>query len=340
LRQRRPPTLLLTCLALAACRPTPGSPPAASAQAPAGVGLRELPFPAAAGSGEVNLAATADGRVLAAWLEPRPGEAHALRFSELATGHWSEPRTITSGRDLFVNFADFPSLAAAPDGTLWAHWLRRRGAGAVYDVQLSISRDGGATWDRPRTPHRDGLLAEHGFVSLAADGSGLDLVWLDGRQAGGGAHGHGGATQLRHARVGAQGDLGPESVLDARVCDCCQTALTRTSRGLLAAYRDRGEDELRDIALVLRAGPTWSEPRPLARDGWRIDGCPVNGPALASDGARVVAAWYSAALAPRVRVAFSADGGATFGPGQRVDDGRPIGRVDAVLLADGTALVS
>ncbi|MFQ5585183.1 MAG: hypothetical protein ACE5GL_12180, partial [Calditrichia bacterium] len=41
-----------------------------------------------------------------------------------------------------------------------------------------------------------------------------------------------------------------------------------------------------------------------------------------------------------VKVIFSSDGGATFGQPVIVDDGHPIGRVDILLLQDGSALVS
>ena len=51
-------------------------------------------------------------------------------------------------------------------------------------------------------------------------------------------------------------------------------------------------------------------------------------------------AWFTAAPAPRVQVAFSEDGGATFGPPALVDAGKPIGRVDLVLDGDGSAIVS
>jgi hypothetical protein len=81
--------------------------------------------------------------------------------------------------------------------------------------------------------------------------------------------------------------------------------------------------------------------RPLAHDGWEVNGCPVNGPAVAAAGPQVAAAWFTAANeTSRVNVAFSADSGATFGPPIVVDDGRPLGRVDVVLLDQGRALVS
>lgn len=41
-----------------------------------------------------------------------------------------------------------------------------------------------------------------------------------------------------------------------------------------------------------------------------------------------------------VKVVFSGDAGATFGQPIRVDDGTPVGRVDVLMLADGSALVS
>jgi len=43
---------------------------------------------------------------------------------------------------------------------------------------------------------------------------------------------------------------------------------------------------------------------------------------------------------PRVRATFSGDGGATFGEPVEIDGGNPAGRVDALLLEDGSALVS
>jgi thiol-disulfide isomerase/thioredoxin len=80
-------------------------------------------------------------------------------------------------------------------------------------------------------------------------------------------------------------------------------------------------------------------------DGWKIAGCPVNGPMLAASGREVVAAWYTyAGQRPGVRVAFSGDAGATFDRPIELDAPRgarvPIGRVDVVIDRPGEALVS
>src|SRR5437899_3697542 len=90
----------------------------------------------------------------------------------------------------------------------------------------------------------------------------------------------------------------------------------------------------------LEAG-RWSAPTPLHVDGWKIAGCPVNGPALDAIGPRVVAAWFTmVASRPRVQVAFSSNGGRSFGAPIPVSASDPLGRVDVALLPDGSALVS
>ena len=90
------------------------------------------------------------------------------------------------------------------------------------------------------------------------------------------------------------------------------------------------------------ARPAWPwRPAVLHADGWKIAGCPVNGPQIDARGSRVAAAWFTAANdRPRAYVAFSDDAGATFGAPVAVDDGKPLGRVDVVLLDDATAVVT
>ena len=82
-------------------------------------------------------------------------------------------------------------------------------------------------------------------------------------------------------------------------------------------------------------------PKTIHADGWHIEGCPVNGPALDSIDNQIAVAWYSGAN-PKgvVRVAFSKDNGERFSAPISVDDGNPSGRVDVVLLEDGSAAVS
>jgi hypothetical protein len=152
---------------------------------------------------------------------------------------------------------------------------------------------------------------------------------------------------LRTAVLGTDGSISAAQQLDGRVCDCCQTDATLASTGTLVVYRDRTADETRDISLtraISDNGVTkWQPGKPVSDDGWVIDGCPVNGPAIAARGNQVVVAWFTAANnQPRVRLARSIDAGASFSDAIDIDAtaNNPLGRVDVVLLADGAAVVS
>ncbi|MBD0325720.1 MAG: exo-alpha-sialidase [Pyrinomonadaceae bacterium] len=289
-----------------------------------------------------------DGRVILSWVEKLAEKHYALRFAVRDAKGWSEPRTVAEGTNWFINWADFPSVIALSDGTLAAHWLVKSGPQTyAYDVNLSLSKDKGKTWTKPIIPHTDGTQTEHGFVSLIplADGR-LGATWVDGRNLKGidaddEEHGPLPASMtLRFAAVNAEGKLSEEAVLDDRICECCQTSAAVTSEGIIVAYRDRSPSEVRDIYYVRKQNGAWSVPRPVHEDGWEINACPVNGPSIAADGRRVALAWYTEAQdRTRVQIAFSTDAGATFGKPVQVDDGEPVGRVDVMLLADGSALV-
>jgi len=301
----------------------------------------ELASPAGFQSGEPFLAADMSGAVHMTWIERTGDSTHAVRYARLDGDSWSAPSTIIERRDLFVNWADFPAVIATPSGRLVVHWLQRSGAGRyAYDVRVAQSTDRGASWSEGSVLHTDRSAGEHGFVAMwLAPGDSVRAAWLDGRQMSGG-HGEGAMT-VQSVALAADGSTGAEHALDVRSCDCCQVAATVTSSGPVVAYRDRTEDEIRDIVVVRQVNGAWTEPTAVHNDGWKIAACPVNGPALAARGDTVAIAWFTGAQdTARVRVAFSVDGGATFAPPVRIDAGAPAGRVGISLDTDGEAVVS
>jgi hypothetical protein len=305
-----------------------------------------LGTPAATSSGQPQLSVSGD-RAILAWVE-RGGPSATLKFAERTPGGWSEPRVVASGDDWFVNWADVPSVVRLADGSLAAHWLQKSGPGTyAYDVRLAFSTDDGQTWTASVTPHHDGTQTEHGFASLfQAPGAGLGLVWLDGRHMGGGGHdghegqGAGGMT-LRAATFDPSGRQVDEVEIDALVCECCPTAVAMTADGPIAAYRNRTEDEIRDIYVSRLVDGRWTEGTAVHADNWRLPACPVNGPALSARGRRVAIAWFTMSDGRgQAFAAFSDDSGATFGAPIRVDDEATLGRVAVELLDDGSAAVS
>ncbi|HSE17249.1 MAG TPA: sialidase family protein [Pyrinomonadaceae bacterium] len=309
--------------------------------------IRATQSPTDGDSREPDLTTTPDGRVILSWVEKLGDKRYALRTALLDRNGWSAAQTVAQGDNWFINWADFPSVIALKDGTLAAHWLVKSGSSTyAYDVNISSSNDAGKNWIKPIVPHRDNTQTEHGFVSLIplADGR-LGAVWLDGRNMKNmkESEDHGPAPEsmtLRYATVDANGNLSDETELDERVCECCQTSATVTSAGPIAVYRDRSQSEVRDIYVVRQVNGSWTKPQAVFADNWQINGCPVNGPAVATDGSRVAVAWFTrVADTPRVKVAFSQDAGATFSQPVQVDDGETVGRVDTLLLPDGSALV-
>ena len=114
-----------------------------------------------------------------------------------------------------------------------------------------------------------------------------------------------------------------------------------TPGGLIAVYRDRSDKEIRDIAVTRFVNGKWSPPQIISNDGWEIDGCPINGPAVSSNGKNVAVVWFTAPDdKPQVYAVLSTDGGATFGKKIRIDEGKPQGRVDIASRANGGAVVT
>lgn len=333
--------LLLACAAFTACSPRDAS---------SRYTLAEEVAPTGPGAAEPNLFTAEDGRVVMSWLEPVGDAGHALRLSLRGSdGSWSEPREVLRRNDLFVNWADFPSVVALRDGRLVAHWLQRNGAGRyAYEVRMSESPDLGATWSPSVTPHKAGIEAEHGFVSMMLDSSGNALVFfLDGganrigaATAAGDDHEHGVPMSLSTNTWSASMTEASKTLLDSRVCDCCQTAAAMTARGPVVVFRDRSEGEIRDIAISRRVNGNWTPSQRVHADDWEINACPVNGPAVIASGDNVAVAWFTGARdTAKVQLAFSTDAGASFGAPIRIDEGTPAGRVGLQWL-DGDAYVS
>jgi len=324
----------------------------------------DVPSPAGPRALGASLTTAADGTIWLTWVEaaaenlaaaaakkksgahhhaPAPASSagapatppNTLRFATFApaTRTWSPARTIVARADIPLSSADFPQIVLDGRGTATAVWADGHGGALV-----SSSADSGATWSPPAPWSLVSPEVEKFTFTRLADGRVL-AAWLDGRAK---KSGDPKQPQQLYARI--LGDTSPtaDTLVDPSVCDCCPTTLTAfPDGGALLAYRARTDTEVRDIRSARFRATAWDAPRPLNNDDWRIAACPVNGPRLASDGGRVAAAWFTAAdNDPRVLASFSPDAGTRFLMPLRLDRGKPVGRVDTLILRDGALLVT
>ena len=285
-----------------------------------------------------HLTTAPNGDIYLSWIEKGEHTATTLKYSKLDGNKWSESQSIATGDDWFVNWADFPSLMVNGE-QMAAHWLQKSEEGTYdYDVKLSLSSNNGANWSQAQTVHNDGISAEHGFASMVPmQNQQTFITWLDGRNT----KEENGAMTLRGAIFDQAGEAQERWELDNRICDCCQTGAAMTENGPIVIYRDRSENEIRDMSVVRWVDGAWTQPAPIAIELWEIAGCPVNGPQITATANQVSAAWFTAAGGTaKVKIAFSEDAGATFSSPILVSEGNTLGRVGIASLSNGDIVVS
>ena len=315
--------------------------PRASAQTPRPWPLKIEPaqISTAAGSNGPQLTSSAKG-VIASWLES--GEnGSVLKFVERTTAGWSKPATAASGDDWFVTEADTPAVLRLSNGVLVASWEQSTNEEVeASNLRLSYSKDNGKTWAPSFLPHHDGTDTQHGFATLfELPGPALGVVWLDGRLTVKDRE-HGPMT-LRYGAFNAQWRQQADTAIDTKVCDCCTTSVAMTSEGPIVVYRDRSDDEIRDIYVSRLVGGKWTTGTAVHNDGWQIKACPINGPVVSAHDRDVAVAWYTMKNEiGQAFVAFSSDAGKTFGQPIRLDDAASLGKVDIEMLDDGSAVAS
>jgi hypothetical protein len=282
-------------------------------------------------SGMANLAVGPDGEVYLSWIDPVGKDSHALRYAKWQGGSWSAAATITQGSRWFVNWADFPALAVGANGDLKAHWLTRHPTATSYGygIRIAAKPKSSNTWTEIHGISLDEAKEYAGFLAFAPQAKGA--IYLAPPREKGSEH----RKTVRFVSFGAEGKAVEDVELDADACSCCQTAVAQTKRGLIAAYRDHQPGEIRDIAIVRERNGKWSKPEAIHADGWKINGCPTDGPSISSTEDHVAIAWLTRANdSAQVRLKMSNTAGESFGEMIRLDEGNPLGRPTLASLGD------
>lgn len=165
------------------------------------------------------------------------------------------------------------------------------------EIKTARSTDGGKTFGPAISLQATGAAGDRGWQAAAADANGkLHVMWLDHR---------GMAAATDHATHKGEGDGAemaqrsglyywggaPERELFKGVCYCCKTALAIGPKNeVYAAWRHVFPGNLRDMGFTMSrdGGKTFSPLLRVAEDGWSINGCPDDGPAMAVDAAGTI----------------------------------------------------
>lgn len=259
---------------------------------------------------------------------------------------------------------DPPSMAVAPDGTLYIVWNARVPAseGNPSDIYLSASRNNGKSFEKPVKINDDKIPVSHGMHSLAVDKSGqIYVAWLDDRNVkkepepkpepspttepvNGEKPKHQHKKEPNREVFFATSNDGGKTFsankkIADEVCPCCETSLLAADDGrIYASWRQVLPGEFRHIAVVSSTdkGNSFSKPTVVSDDQWHIEACPVSGATLltgADNSLKVL--WFTAGKAgpPGLYSAESKDNGKTFEPRMLVSEGLPTGTPS--FLADG-----
>ncbi len=283
------------------------------------------------------------GSLSLSWISSDDNEKSSLNFSQFKDGKWFKPHTITRGSDWFINWADFPTHAINGNLILSSYLKKSTSGEYNYDIILNLQKLNGEKIKENFILHTDGTKSEHGFVSIVSNNSkGFYISWLDGRNTiEKGIENQHNPMTIRFAEVTNHGDIINETELDSATCDCCQTSITATNNGPVVVYRDRSKKEVRDIYITRKINGVWEAPSAVHNDGWIINGCPVNGPKVASNLNNLAVSWFTVSNGrPIVNLSFSKSNGEYFDTPLKINDLDAIGRVDIVFLNEKNVLVS
>ena len=166
------------------------------------------------------------------------------------------------------------------------------------EIKIARSGDGGRTFGAPSSLQSPGAAGDRGWHSLTVDDQGVaHVLWLDHRGLSGPKteHTHGAArdeidgvamaqkSSLYYASFGAS--VSTERAVTSGVCYCCKSAIVALPGGtLVSAWRHVYAGNMRDMAFTMSrdGGASFAPPARVSADGWSINGCPDDGPALAA----------------------------------------------------------
>jgi hypothetical protein len=283
---------------------------------------------------------TKDGKVYVVWVEHRGKDADVMLESFNGEGQslGAAIRVNPQAGQATAWRGDQPTIAVAPDGTVYVGWTGRAdsASGSSPDIYLSASRDGGKSFAAPVKVNDDPKPTDHGMHSLAVAGDGrVYVAWLDERNiapmamkdmkmssSSSGPHMESNREVFLSSSTDGGRSFSPNQRVATDVCPCCKTSLAVGKDGqVYVSWRQVLPGDYRHISVTSSSdqGKTFATATIVSNDEWVLKGCPVSGGALAADpDGTVRVLWYAGGDKGQRGIYWSEsrDGGKTFSPRQ------------------------
>jgi len=237
--------------------------------------------------------------VAVAWAASAAGRADIYtavsRDGGLTFGSPVRVNTVAGEARVSGEIAPRVSLVPKPGGDpeIVVLWNAKDG---TTQIKIARSHDGGRTFGAARPLQTAGAAGDRGWHALTVDKGGTaHAIWLDhrgmaaGKDAAADHKEHDGAAMaqrsgLYYASSGAT--VSADRELFKGVCYCCKTAMATGPDGTLyAAWRHVFAGNFRDMGFTSSrdGGKTFAPLVRVNQDGWSINGCPDDGPAMVVD---------------------------------------------------------
>jgi YHS domain-containing protein len=237
--------------------------------------------------------------VVVSWVEIDSADHKYFYFAEWDAGKnsFSTPKSIPIERNASIHEEGMPKIAFKGDGTLVAIYetnIPLEGSRfGLSDLRYVLSADRGDTWTQPASVRQ--TTTQQGSVSFAnilrLDDGELGVSWLGTNPP----NTHDGRP-VEFARSSSNNTFSAPVTLDPNACQCCRTAISCDGQGnIRVLYRDILPGSIRDISVASSSdnGQSFAPPAPFSNDQWVLDGCPHNGPSVASTAGTTYVAWYT-----------------------------------------------
>ena len=243
-------------------------------------------------------------------------------FFDEKANKFGQPIEIPSSKGVELHGENAPKIVFKPNGEIIAVWgIDNPTPKKKYDglIQYSQSFDKGKSWTPaiPLVKDSAGIDQRYFDIDLLPNGEAA-IIWLDNRSK----------TELQgsslyYAETKGRSGFQNEKSIGETTCQCCRTDLYIGKNGVIyTAYRDIINDEIRDMVLSYSSdnGKTFSEPKRISPDDWKINGCPHTGPTMTQNTSGLHFAWFTMGGGAGVFYANSSDSGIRFSQRESVSD--------------------